>query len=112
MILPVEAGGREISGPIFPRNTPRPVKRPSEEDVIGHNWIKFHGEEQSHASPNDSPAQMTTVQERNAPRDSRRAALRNKLRNIGKNIGEKSEGSGENKSKKQRQRRASKIFDF
>jgi hypothetical protein len=54
---------------------------------------------------------MTTLQERNAPSDSRRAVLRSTLRNIG----EKLRGSGSykgNKLVKQQQDRVSRIFDF
>lgn len=109
--LPAEAGVEEVPETAPRQNKPQLTKRPSEEEVIGHNWIKFHGAEQSHASPNDSPSQMTTLQERNAPSDSRRAVLRSTLRNIG----EKLRGSGSykgNKLVKQQQDRVSRIFDF
>ncbi|CAN9201390.1 unnamed protein product [Alternaria alternata] len=103
------------------QNTPQLIKRPSEEEVIGHNWIKFHDEGQSHVSLSDNPPQMTTMQERHAPRDSRWVALRNKLRDTGEHIGEKLKGSGdyegnklkkENNPRKQGEGRARRAFNF
>ncbi|CAN9228295.1 unnamed protein product [Alternaria alternata] len=103
------------------QNTPQLIKRPSEEEVIGHNWIKFHDEGQSYVSLSDNPPQMTTMQECHAPRDSRWVALRNKLRDTGEHIGEKLKGSGdyesnklkkENDPRKQGEDRARRAFNF
>ncbi|KAG9194435.1 hypothetical protein G6011_04470 [Alternaria panax] len=97
-----EVGSPKIYRSTSLQNAPQLVKRPSEEEVIGHNWIKFQDEEQLHVLPGDNPAQMTSMQKRHARKYSQWATLRSKLRNTGKYIGEKLAGSevyGGDKSK-------------
>jgi hypothetical protein len=92
MNLPGELGGRAVTESVPQQTQPQLVKRPSEEEVMGHNWIKFRDREHLHAALNDT----TTSQEGNAQRGSRWVILRSTLRNIGK----KFRGSGTFKGKK------------